>query len=348
MKYLFQLIIIFAQLTLLGCSSLLKTADERAKVPLCKDNKPNQKYSLTIYAYNGIDTGTHLDEASNNLQELSKDYDWIAKGVIPRLLIRTEGFSRESNWNNGYEIESSDLIPRINHDVVNELKADGIHSRFLEFIPTSTSGDELVICPQSLCKGLVVPKINKKIELVCNDKNGSAYYCENTSPKYSVDGFYMAKENVFDNIVSVKKYNQYNELRKEYFLYDILSKSGLSLGETLGQNYYVVPEIEQTKLCADVMKEIPNHPNSQEECFKYNDKDEPRIKEQKFGRRFGRHLSDETLQLAYMDSVARDYAEQSVFSFEKKNEGQWIIYKIKLNPEFICKYGRPMSDFKTK
>lgn len=339
MKYFFQLIIIFAQLTLLGCSSLLKTADERAKVPLCKDNKANHNYSLTIYAYKEVRKGLFLDQASEQLEQLAAYYDWFAQGVMPRLLLRTEGFEKESNNNNRYAIENYYLSPRINHDVINELKSlgsnssrDNIYSN-LSFIPTSTKGDELVICPSSLCEGLTIPQINKTIEHHSRGEDRVGY------------GIYGVKENPYDEIGNIKNYN---ELTNYYFLYDILSKSGLNLGEELSKNYYVIPELEQKTFCKNVMKEIPTHPNIEAECFKYNDKDEPRIKEFKFGRRFGRHLSDETLQLAYMDSVARDYAEQSVFSFEKKNEGQWMIYKIKLNPEFICKYGRPMSEFKTK
>lgn len=348
-----------------GCAStseqVFKEQTARPNYPLCRENKPSQNYSLTIYAYNDVQKGTPINEAGEQLKALAKSYDFFAKAIIPDLLLNSYieryqneerdkadairfvfmnravmSFTNETSnrmvWSGENLNISSILTDSLWIDrVTGAMSQDGRKGEIsklirglhdLSFIPTSSKGDELVVCPASSCKNLLVPRINKTIENVSEDDSL----------------VYGVKENHFDKIERVD-FDKFNDL---YFLYDIIGKSGLTLGKSFNENYYVIPEANQSNICKDISQTHPEKDQT-ERCFK-----------KEIDADCNEYISNKTChptemqRTSFMDAVARDYAENVTFETEKKNEGKWTIYKIKINPEFICKYGRSKSELVTK
>lgn len=317
----------------------------RPSLPICKDGKASQSYSLTMYAYNGVEAGISLEAAGEKLVGLAADYDFLAKKLLPSLLLNSIIFQTDDTYSSNMITLSQGFIrPR---RVDNNPDID-----HLSFVPASAKGDELVVCPKTSCAGLVVSGINKTI----------VQKIDGVSRKRG----YEIKENPYDDISGDHTPSDFRSL---HFLYDVISKSGLGLGDFFKNNYFVIPDIEQDAICKDIKTRLPDFPNAPDGCFKNRFSNDFTDQERKSSFKMSTHLryllssqkntctkskegapcqATDMQKMSYMDAVARDYAEQVMFNIEKKNEGKWTIYHIKLNPEFICKYGRPKSELVTK
>ena len=341
---------------------------KNSTVDLCVNNKSNHNYSLTIYAYNDFQKSIRIDKAVEELKNLDTQYKLIAEEVIPNLLLKSFFMAKRYQNIVTNKYKNYDFIFKFNikegeepFDVLNYYEAQGYAQsedwsdnafnnlrsapfqwlrqlpQDLSFIPTSSNGEELVICPKDLCLGLVVPRSNKIIENF-SDKDGSSSY--------------GVKENLYE--IKADHYREgtiqsFNSIDEFYFLFDILSKSKLALGEHYFEKYFSIPEIDQAKICADFKIKLPSHPDS---CFKYQTR--TYTKELHGTNLFAldsystKHEPTDIDKALYMDAVARDYIEKTTFDIEKSNEGKWTIYKIKVNPDFICKYERNKSELYTK
>ena len=52
-------------------------------------------------------------------------------------------------------------------------------------------------------------------------------------------------------------------------------------------------------------------------------------------------------KMSYMNAVAKEYGAKQAIKIEQRNQGKWAIYKIQVNPDFFCKYGRSVDELLT-
>jgi hypothetical protein len=349
-------------------------------------------------AYNEATMADDIASAGVEINRQSWVYDFISQKVIPRLLM--ESYIRRYT---DKKRDNKEAIDFVSHDVeilsyaytperltenAEMMRWSDTQSNFafdraigwenrtelrqvkddinrLSFVPTSPRGDELIICPDSTCMELQHPFTNERL----------VDYSDTRLSGESISSI-GSKNNKHEYIKHVRTYNDFSKM---YFLYDILSKSGLTLGSFFKESYFVIPEMDKSNLCKEVPSLLPYHPKG---CFenpfkvyedliayssnlratntaqhivnvtylhKYNQlqccQKLSNGQEECSSQHSDPCYSTDMMKSAYMDAMARDYLLKKTFEIEKKIKEKWSIYKIKLNPELVCKYARPKKEF---
>ena len=369
---------ILSLLLIFGCSSnkQLEAILRSPEKPICQNGKPANGYNLTIMAYNDAEKGTKLEDAKDQTNELTTFYDVFSYTAIPALLLDSQykiSRDKDEHQNLLFRSHSIKYVPESlteapetrvwwgdGGDVLSKpLKSVGYGNPWRNttgplLIPASQNGDQLIICPNYSCLGLKNPISGEEIIEI------------DVHPNKALG----VKGNLY---LEVEGLSNYNSMGSDFFLFDLISKSQTRIGSKFLDSYFVVPKMDQEKICTEMKTWELGYPSG---CFETGFKNnEDRLNfnygNPKFKSTF---LSDsgsvaccekmenggmechhgsssefacepnEELNQKYMDAVVRDYIMNKSFTVEKKNSGKWSIYKIKFDPSVMCKYSRDISE----
>lgn len=311
----------------------------------CEGHSAKQSYQFLLSTYLKVPPGMLVQEASDYLNKLQKNYDYAVQSWLIFLLSSSFQKTRDN------ELQFIDGVLDLPAGGKRERSRTVLVKLFKHYSGSiiRTGPFNFILCDGEMCSGLVDPNNKKKI---IEDSGMFGTFTSNSGVQlktFYVDGVDPAIPS------SHHEKDQYHFSVKQFFI-----ESGFPGGTIFNEMYFHVSSRERATVCrAAALKDS---------CF---DKIEgPKVKDNHDFYSWFIQLypfiyslrdnandglkgvyklknSDPSIKMAWDDAISKDIFLQAGTKVTKKVQGDWIIYQIRWDPTLFCKYGKPISDLYT-
>lgn len=321
----------------------------------CDGTKARKKFDFILSSYLKVPPGTRTDKASPYLEQLRKEYDFVADNWMRYLM---------AHWyfGKGDGTFATGATPALRNFRDEGLPVGQFSHSFYHRAIIRTGDNSFVLCDGDSCSGLTDPASGKKLE---KKDSGSVSAGEKFCRPYYVDGIDPPVENFSKFPIGIERGCKQNLFSRERFA----SATGFKGGTILNVFYFSVPERAKPSICkaadlgADCFKP-PSVPTLEE-----HQRDENFEMAHPFTKEFiesncGACLSnsgfdaraafaaslknDDHLKLEWESALAKDFLLKASTKITKKVQGDWVTYRVEWDPTLLCKYGHDRSELYTR